>query len=397
MLRSYGFLGNLAERRGALSFHCCGSVGSHFLTSYETCMRDFLESHTSITLRSADVPIIREESVLNLSFNRRSGEIRVLGLLLTASLWALIAKADQPVEFESIVTDGSSVFQNIIVGTGNTFEETNTAVGHLPLAANTTGNYDTAFGYYSLRLNTTGSVNTALGVGALLRNTTGSYNLAVGVEALTNNDSGVNNTAVGSYDTLLHNTTGSANTALGYAALYSNTSSDGNTAVGDDALYYNTTGAYNTAVGREAGLSSQTGSSNAFFGFYAGAMNVAGNDNVFLGHYAGINQTGSNNIAIGAFATGQSPAGNNQLSIGNIIFGNLSTGSVQIGSTQDNGVDKLQVAGSIIASQLGLSAIQTPPASSSTACVAGEIRVAPDSIYVCVATDTWRKAPLMPF
>src|SRR5437660_7664046 len=113
----------------ALSFHCCGSVGSHFVTNYETCMRDFLESHKCTTLRSADVPIIREESVLNLSFNRRSSEMRVLGLLLTASLWALIAKADQPVEFESIVTDGSSVFQNIIVGTGNTFEETNTAVG----------------------------------------------------------------------------------------------------------------------------------------------------------------------------------------------------------------------------------------------------------------------------
>src|SRR5438067_7691061 len=180
-----------------------------------------------------EYPLSARKSVLNLSFNRRSGEMRVLGLLLTASLWALIAKADQPVYFQSIVTQDSSVFQKIIsVGTGNTFVVTNTAVGYQPLAANTTGNYDTAFGYYSLRLNTTGSVNTALGAAALFRNTTGSYNLAVGVEALANSDSGVNNTAVGPYDTLLHNTTGSGNTALGYAALYSSTNSNGNTAVG---------------------------------------------------------------------------------------------------------------------------------------------------------------------
>src|SRR5256885_5383224 len=45
-------------------------------------------------------PLSARKSVLNLSFNRRSSEMRVLGLLLTASLWALIAKADQPVYFQ---------------------------------------------------------------------------------------------------------------------------------------------------------------------------------------------------------------------------------------------------------------------------------------------------------
>jgi len=83
--------------------------------------------------------------------------------------------------------------------------------------------------------------------------------------------------------------------------------------------------------------------------------------------------------------------------LGNIIFGNLVTGTVLIDTRQDNGTDRLQVGGSVIATQFKLSALQTPPASSADACAAGEIRVAPDSIYVCVAADTWRKAPLMNF
>jgi hypothetical protein len=132
-------------------------------------------------------------------------------------------------------------------------------------------------------------------------------------------------------------------------------------------------------------------------GFNAGADNGAGSDNIYVGHYAGVQQTGSNNISIGAFAQGLSLSGDNQLSLGNIIFGNLVTGTVLINKRQDNGTDTLQVGGSVIATQFKLSALQTPPASSADVCAAGELRVAPDSIYVCVAANTWRKAPLMSF
>src|SRR5687767_12057054 len=102
-----------------------------------------------------------------------------LAMLLVAEslfLATQTAGAQERASFNSVMTQERSEFQRIIsVGTGNTFTDTNTAVGFEPLWENTTGTYNTAFGRYSLRLNTTGRVNTALGVQTLFRNTTGSY------------------------------------------------------------------------------------------------------------------------------------------------------------------------------------------------------------------------------
>ncbi len=132
-------------------------------------------------------------------------------------------------------------------------------------------------------------------------------------------------------------------------------------------------------------------------GFYAGANNVSGSYNLYMGQNAGLYHTGSNNILIGAYAQGLSLSGDNQLSLGNIIYGDLSTGTVLIGNLVDNGVDKFQVGGSVSATQFKLSTLNTPPASSSDPCTAGETRVTQDAVYVCVDVDKWRMAPLVDF
>ena len=45
----------------------------------------------------------------------------------------------------------------------------------------------------------------------------------------------------------------------------------------------------------------------------------------------------------------------------------------------------------------GVSAIETAPASATAAGVTGDIRFASDAIYVCVATNTWKKADIATF
>lgn len=71
----------------------------------------------------------------------------------------------------------SSNFQNVALGSNslglNTIGSSNTAIGYFSLSFNTTGNQNTAIGSSSLSRNTTGIENTASGSSSLLANTTG--------------------------------------------------------------------------------------------------------------------------------------------------------------------------------------------------------------------------------
>ncbi|MFN6572365.1 hypothetical protein [Dendronalium sp. ChiSLP03b] len=70
-----------------------------------------------------------------------------------------------------------------------------------------------------------------------------------------------------------------------------------------------------------------------------------------------------------------------------------STGNILIGATEDN-VNKLQVSGSIKASQFRLSALNTAPTSATDTGTAGEIRIDANFIYVCTANNTWKRTAL---
>jgi len=52
------------------------------------------------------------------------------------------------------------------------------------------------------------------------------------------------------------------------------------------------------------------------------------------------------------------------------------------------------VATTVTAGQFKLSALNTAPASAAATGTLGEIRITADSIYVCIATDTWVKAAI---
>ena len=139
--------------------------------------------------------------------------------------------------------------------------------------------------------------------------------------------------------------TGSFNIASGLSALQQITSATYTTAIGNFALPSLTSTANNTALGSNAGSSTNTGANNTYLGAFTG----------------GTVTTGSNTISIGYNCDVPSATANGQMSIGNIIYGfantgtgaTPSTGRIVIGSATDDGVNKLQVAGSVAVSTVG--------------------------------------------
>jgi hypothetical protein len=73
---------------------------------------------------------------------------------------------------------------------------------------------------------------------------------------------------------------------------------------------------------------------------------------------------------------------------------NYLANTLLIGTTSDNGVDKLQVVGSTISTQYKLSALNTAPATASSSGTLGEIRIDANYIYICTATNTWKRVAI---
>jgi hypothetical protein len=195
--------------------------------------------------------------------------------------------------------------------------------------------------------------NISLGANALLSNTSGEFNAAVGAEALQNNTTGFRNMAFGS-QALKTNTTGNRNMAIGQSALETSNSSD-NAAVGSQTLILLTSGGRNVGIGSNALFYATTGSSNVAVGCEAGKFITGGGNNVtsgtsiYLGDDTRASANGnSNEIVIGHNANG---LGSNTATLGNSsITKTFLRGNTMVNTTTDNGVDKLQVAGSIYSS-----------------------------------------------
>jgi hypothetical protein len=339
----------------------------------------------------------------------------------------------------------------------NTTGTRNSGIGAFVLQSNTTGSGDIGMGYAALWWNTTGNYNNALGNNALHFNTTGSYNTADGSSALYRNTTGDSNTALG-YVSLQENTTGGLNTAAGYASLESNTSGSYNTTIGGYSLPSNTTGTHNTASGYYSLYSNTTGTYNTAIGYNAGYNSgtpLTGNSySVFIGNNANTSVDGLTNvIVIGSAARGTK---SNQAVLGNAdITETLLNGKVGIGTTSpqrllhlsttggtqlvfdDNnaasglkyrGIDQsdgylyflryadnftatgydmvfdssgnIGIATTSPAAKLDiysnsfiLEQAQTP-ATSSAACTTGMHAWDSGYVYVCVATNTWKRSAL---
>jgi hypothetical protein len=199
------------------------------------------------------------------------------------------------------------------------------------------------------------SSNTAVGVSALSSNTTGTVCLAVGTRALRDNTTGAANTAVGA-DTLPVTTTGSENTAVGQASMSSNTTGINNTSIGRQALAILTTGSNNVALGRNAGVSITTGSGNTILG-----ASMAGTSAL------------TNTVIIGAGLV-------ERMRI-------TSTGNVGIGTSSPTTLLDVN------ANSIRVRTARTP-ASAIAAGNQGEIAWDADYIYICTATDTWKRVAI---
>lgn len=197
-------------------------------------------------------------------------------------------------------------------------------------------------------------INTFVGQYCGSSNISGYRNSAIGYQTFFSNTTGYDNSAIGIY-ALFSNTTGYSNSAIGYAALNKNTSGHNNSAVGLYSLYSNTEGYYNTAIGTEALWSNITGLRNVAFGWRAGYYET-GSDKLFIDNAARANE-----------ADGR---------VKSLIYGVFAAATAN---------QKLTINGLLNQS------VSKTPASAIAAGTAGDICWDASYIYVCVATDTWKR------
>ena len=278
---------------------------------------------------------------------------------------------------------------------------TNIAIGHNSGSALTTGaSFNTLIGSPAAASLTTGDRNQVIGYSAGYWLTTGSDNILIG------NSAGQGSNGHGAYNNVvcIGGSAGSAgigdksvcigyqsglgaagkthtnSVLVGYQSGYSlaeDTGSvpDGNVCVGHMSGYRlegtgSTTPDYNVLVGEESARNTISGSNNVVIGRQAG-YNTLGDSNVFVGYQSGYNETGSDRLYI-----------SNSNTTTPLIYGEFDNDLVKI-----NG--DLDVTGDVIGLQT--SKTITNPTDAGTT---GDICWDSSYIYVCISTDTWKRAAL---
>lgn len=246
---------------------------------------------------------------------------------------------------DKLQVSGSAIATRLKVNTsGQTLEINNYYSGgngrNIWIGGGGSSSNSSAWGNVSLgdnaMLSTTSAFfNTAIGASALQLITSGDRNMAIGFEALYSTTSGTRNVGVG-VNALGTNSTGSNNMAIGTAALLLSTTAGDNVAVGSDALRLITTGSNNIAFGTDAGRR-----------ISAGGDNQTSNQSIYIGQDTRSSANGNTNeMVFGHNAIGQ---GSNTVTLGNSsITKTFLRGTVLVNTTTDNGVDKLQINGSVI-------------------------------------------------
>jgi hypothetical protein len=266
-----------------------------------------------------------------------------------------------------------------------------------------------------MRPSQAGNRNTFIGAGAgKVSTVTAQNNTVLGALAGNSITTGANNTMIG-YSAGGPTTTTRWNTCIGSAAGIYNTA-EANTFVGASAGYFNTTGQHNVFIGYNTANKNEIGNYNTAVGFSAtsnigfgglsanyntslghtpGATFKEGNNNLFLGYLAGsyLNDTTSqmNTINSSIFIGAQSTGGDSDDQTNQIVIGNNARG---LGSnTTVIGNSSTTVTGLFGNIRL-MDGMATPPSTSSSAGVEGTIIVNASYIYVCTATNTWKRAAI---
>lgn len=277
-------------------------------------------------------------------------------------------------------------------GLGYTSASNNVSVGYGANGWITSGSNNISIGSRALGKNLTLSNLVAIGDSALFNLTSGTSKMvAVGSKALYTANSGNSSTAVG-YNALYGMTSGTGNTAIGNEALYTITNGYSNVAIGDQSLKVTAgAAAHNVGVGANSLVTNSSGQYNTSIGSSSLALNSSGSYNTALGYEALRSVTGSRSIGIGV-AAGWNATASNEFYLNNVmhasnaneklyslLFGTMS------GTADSKSGQQLTINGTLRVST------STTPASASASGEAGMIAWDADYIYVCTATNTWKR------
>ncbi len=205
----------------------------------------------------------------------------------------------------------------------------------------------------------------------------------VGFQAGFWNSSGDGNTSLGQ-NTLLNTRTGSWNSGFGINCLFTNQSGSHNSSLGLEGLY-NITHSFNTSVGSTAGyaLTGSGSEHNVVAGYAAARFHSNGTtplttaaNSIYIGSQCrGLNNSDSNSIVIGASAIGDGA--------NTTVLGTSSTTQTKLHGTATS-------VACVSGDRLRIVNAKTPATSSATG-TAGDICWDANYLYICTATNTWRR------
>jgi hypothetical protein len=178
---------------------------------------------------------------------------------------------------------------------------------------------------------------------------------------------------------------------IGPGALFSNTGSSC-VAVGVDSLYDND-GNFCVGIGYFAGGDRNDGANNTFIGYQAGDVITTGNNNVFIGKDAGGTGTTSDQcVIIGSLSTVGTATDDNCIVIGYNRSGEGSNTTLlnQTTTTQTK-IDGTTTSTLIVSGQNVRLVTQRTITNATDTGVKGDICHDSNYIYVCVATNTWKR------
>ena len=220
-----------------------------------------------------------------------------------------------------------------------------------------------------------GISSTAMGVETAA---SGNHSTAMGESTIASGDT---STATGQSTTA----SGNISTAMGESTTASGISS---TAMGENTT---ASGTSSTAMGNETeavGASSTAmGESTTASGDYSTVMGqnttASGESSTAMGQYNVLN-TGDNPTSYDAtntaFSVGNGTSEGSRSDAFKVLFNGTTT-----------------IAGSLTSESLNVPALNTAPASATSAGTLGSIRFTADYIYVCVATNTWKRVAIVTF
>ena len=230
------------------------------------------------------------------------------------------------------------------------------------------------------------NANIVVGNAAFSYTTTGSQNIAIGSNALFGN-SGVAHT-------------GNSNVGVGLGTLYNiQGAASSNVAIGDNAMGNSsstTSGSENVVIGAFAGSRIGTGSYNTAVGHSAGNSTSLANQSycINLGYGADSSTTYSAVIRIGNGPADFEAA--SQCIIGNANLQGGITPSIRpvTNNQTDLGTSAAKYKDIYYDGILQSGTLNIAPASATASGTTGEIRFTADYIYVCVATNTWKRTAI---